>query len=310
MKVVFMGTPDFAVPCLEKLYEKCYNICAVFTNPDKPKGRKQELSQSPVKKKALNLGLDVFQPGTLKSKSVQKIVEDLAPDVIVVVAYGKILPKSILEVPSRGCINVHGSLLPKYRGAAPIQWSVINGDDVTGITTMYMNEGLDTGDIILQKSLKIGPDETSGELFDRLCGVGADLLVETMDMIESGSITRTKQIDELSSYAPMLDKSMSKIDFNKSSIKVHNLVRGLNPWPGALATFDGKVLKVHKTQVVNGYKGAPGSIVDEKNAIVMCADNTAIKLLQVQPAGKKLMSGEDFIRGQNKKNMKDFFDVV
>ena len=303
-----MGTPDFAVPCLEKLYENDYNICAVFTNPDKPKGRSQELSQSPVKEKALELGLKVIQPSTLKSENIIKIVLDLAPDMIVVVAYCKILPKQILNIPRYGCINVHGSLLPKYRGAAPIQWSVINGDEMTGVTTMYMNEGLDTGDIILQSLVRIDPNETSGELFDRLCEVGAELLIDTIGRIERRSAPRIRQDDELSSYAPMLDKSMSKIDFNKSSLTIHNLVRGLNPWPGAIATFGGKVLKVHKTQIVTGYKGTPGSIVDEKNAVVMCADNTALKLLQVQPAGKKRMSGEEFVRGQSKKDKNNFFD--
>ena len=175
LRIVYMGTPDFAVPCLEKLYENDYNICAVFTNPDKPKGRSQELSQSPVKEKALELGLKVIQPSTLKSENIIKMVLDLAPDMIVVVAYGKILPKQILNIPRYGCINVHGSLLPKYRGAAPIQWAVINGDEITGVTTMRMDVGLDTGDIIAKKQVRVAEDETGGSLFDKLAAVGAEL---------------------------------------------------------------------------------------------------------------------------------------
>lgn len=306
MKIIFMGTPDFAVPCLERVVQSGHDVCAVYTNPDKPKGRGYELSQSPVKQKALQYDIKVVQPKTLRAPDVQKDIANFQPDVIVVVAYGKILPKAVLDIPKYGCINVHGSLLPKYRGAAPIQWSVINGEEVTGITTMYMNEGLDTGDILLQAETPIGEDETSEELFDRLCLIGADLLVETLSKLQDGKLKSTKQNDDLATYAPMLDKSMSKIDWTKSAQDVHNLVRGLNSWPGAVTTFDGKTLKVHRTKVREGYNGKPGQICDTENAIVMCNDIT-VELVEVQPVGKKRMSGKDFLRGKRLDKSKDYF---
>ncbi len=308
MKIIFMGTPDFAVPCLEKVIQSGHDVCAVYTNPDKPKGRGYELSQSPVKQKALQYNIKVVQPKTLKNVDVQNEIANFQPDVIVVVAYGKILPKAVLDIPKYGCINVHGSLLPKYRGAAPIQWSVINGEEVTGITTMYMNEGLDTGDILLQAKTSIDPDETSEELFDRLCIMGADLLEETLCKLQKGKLKSIKQSDQLATYAPMLDKSMSKIDWTRSAQDIHNLVRGLNSWPGAVTTFDGKTVKVHRTKVCEGYKGEPGQLCDMDNGIVMCGD-AAVELIEVQPVGKKRMSGKDFLRGKRlDKNRAYFFE--
>lgn len=305
MKIIFMGTPDFAVPCLEKVVQSRHDVCAVYTNPDKPKGRGYELAQSPVKQKALQYNIPVVQPKTLKNVDVQKEIVDFRPDVIVVVAYGKILPKAVLDIPKYGCINVHGSLLPKYRGAAPIQWSVINGEEVTGVTTMYMNEGLDTGDILLQEKTSIGSDETSKELFDRLCIMGADLLDKTLSKLQDGKLKSTKQNDEFATYAPMLDKSISKIDWTRSARDVHNLVRGLNSWPGAVTTFDGKTLKIHRTKVCRGYKGEPGQLCDTDNGIVMCAD-AAVELIEVQPVGKKKMSGKDFLRGKRLDKCKEY----
>ncbi len=298
MRIIFMGTPDFAVPCLSKLIKAGHNICAVFTQPDKPKGRGYKLTPPPVKKLALENGIEVYQPKTLRTEDSTQLVKDLKPDVIVVVAYGKILPKSILEIPTYGCINVHASLLPKYRGAAPIQWSVLNGDKLTGVTTMYMAEGLDTGDIILSQKTDIGSDETSGELHDRLSEMGADLIVETLKQVENGTVERIPQDDEKSCYASMLSKDMSHINWNKTALEIHNLVRGLSPWPVANTKYNNKLLKVHRSRVTDGYSGEPGEIVEANgNFVVCCADNTAIELLEVQYEGKKRMSGKDFLLG-------------
>ncbi len=297
MKIVFMGTPDFAVPCFEALVKSEYDIIGVFTNPDKKKGRGYAVSMPPVKEIALLNGVKVFQPKTLRSDESYEILKELAPDLIVVVAYGKILPKNILELPPMGCINVHGSLLPKYRGAAPIQWSIINGEEITGITTMYMNEGLDTGDMLLQEEVSIGENETSGELFDRLCKVGSELLIKTIKGIENGSIKRVKQRDEEATYAPMLTKEISRIDWTKNARDIHNLVRGLNPWPKAFTMLDGKVLKIYKTNVLQNVIGKPGEIKSLDPFIVCCGDGNAIKILELQFDSRKRMRAEDFFRG-------------
>ena len=252
MKILFMGTPDFAEESLRSLVEANYDIIGVVTNPDKPKGRGMKMVASPVKEYAEEKGLKIYQPEKIR-KNVQFIEEirNLNPDVICVVAYGKILPKEILEIPKLGCINVHGSLLPKYRGAAPIQWAVLNGDKTTGITTMYMNEGMDTGDMILKKEVSIGEDETTGELWERLSLEGANLLVETLKLIEKGNAPREKQSEEFT-LAPMLDKSMAKIDWKtKSAIDIKNLVRGLNPIMGAYSYLNGKKIKFWKVDIVS-----------------------------------------------------------
>ena len=244
MRLVFMGTPDFAKESLEAVYNAGYEILAVVTNPDRPKGRGMKMVESPVKEFAKEKNLKIYQPEKVK-KNIEFIeeIKKLQPDVICVVAYGKILPKEILEIPKLGCINVHGSLLPKYRGAAPIQWAVLNGDKETGITTMYMNEGMDTGDMILKEKVTIGEDETTGELWDRLSKIGGELLVKTLKEIEKGTAPREKQGDDFS-IAPMLDKKMAKIDWeNKSAIEIKNLVRGLNPIMGAYSFLNGKKIK-------------------------------------------------------------------
>lgn len=294
-----MGTPDFAVPCLEALIKSRHEVVAVFTQPDKKKGRGYKFAPPPVKELALRHGIKVFQPETLNSEAVLRVISELEPDLIVVVAYGKILPKAILKLPERGCINVHGSLLPKYRGAAPIQWAVLNGEKVTGVTTMYMDEGLDTGDILLRAETQIGEDETSGELFDRLSSMGAELLLKTLQGLEKGDIIREKQDDKKASYSPMLNKSLSKIDWNKPAAAVHNLVRGLNTWPVAETTLDGKVLKIYKTKpVLLGNKAAhPGEVVSLVPFVVACCEGSAVEVLELQLESKKRMSSADFVRG-------------
>ncbi len=298
MRIIFMGTPNFAVPCLEKLLKSEDEVVAVFTQPDKKVGRKQTLTPPPVKELAQSGGIPVYQPTSLRSDEAVEWVASLRPDLIVVVAYGKILPKAILELPSLGCVNVHGSLLPKYRGAAPIQWSVINGEAVTGVTTMYMDEGLDTGDIILKAETPVGRDETSGELFERLSVMGADLLVETIEKIKLGCAPREKQSDAEVTYAPMLDKSLSNIKWGESAEKIHNLVRGLNPWPVAATTIDGKTLKLYKTRLIEPHKGAqPGQVISVKPFVVGCGGDTALEILEVQMESKKRMNAEDFCRG-------------
>lgn len=298
MKIVFMGTPDFAVPCLERLVKDGHQVAAVFTQPDKPKGRGYTLTPPPVKVCAMEHGIEVFQPKSMKDGEALEILKKIEPQLIVVVAFGKILPKEILDLPPYGCINVHGSLLPKYRGAAPIQWSVLNGDKITGITTMYMDVGLDTGDMLLKSETKIGENETSGELYDRMKVMGADLLSETIKKLEDGTVTRTKQNDEESSYASMLDKSMCNIDWNQSAVKVHNKVRGLSPWPVAVAKLNDKKVKIHQTKVFNkdGSKGEPGEIISLNPFVVACTEGS-LEILELQLEGKKRMKSKDFLMG-------------
>ncbi len=294
-----MGTPDFAVPCLEALIKSRHKVVAVFTQPDKKKGRGYKFAPPPVKELAQRQGIKVFQPETLNSEEVLHVISELEPDLIVVVAYGKILPKAILRLPERGCINVHGSLLPKYRGAAPIQWAVINGEKATGVTTMYMDEGLDTGDILLRAETQIGEDETSGELFNRLSVMGAELLLKTLQGLEKGDIIREKQDDKKASYAPMLNKSLSKINWNNPAAEVHNLVRGLNPWPVAETTLDGKVLKIYKAKpVFGGNKSAhSGEVLSLNPFSVACCKGSTVEVLELQLEAKKRMSSVDFVRG-------------
>ncbi len=298
MRIIFMGTPDFAVPCLKSLLDAGHDICAVFTQPDKPKGRGYTLTPPPVKELAVLHDIKVFQPATLRTAEAAETVRGLNPDIIVVVAYGKILPKEILDIPKFGCINVHGSLLPKYRGAAPIQWSVINGDRVTGVTTMYMAEGLDTGDMILTEQTEIGPDETSGELYDRLSLMGAQLIVKTLQTVENGTVKRISQTEENTCYASILTKELSRINWNNRADKIHNLVRGLSPWPIANTVYHDKLLKIYKSKAVGGFAGGAGQVADLNGSfIVCCGENTAIELVEVQYEGGKRMSGKDFLRG-------------
>lgn len=297
MRIVFMGTPDFAAAILERLISTGRNVVGVFSQPDKPVGRKQIVEATPTKKLAEEHGIPVFQPTKMKDGTALEMMKSLSPDLVVVAAYGRILPKDLLEVPPLGCVNVHGSLLPKYRGAAPIQWSVINGDAVTGVTTMYMAEGMDTGDMILKLETEIGADETAGELFDRLAVLGADSIEKTLELFDNGSVPRTPQNDAEATMAPMLKKEMGELDFGKSAAEIHNLVRGLCPWPVAFTFVDGKSLKVYKADRAEGFCGAAGELLDEKRLIVGCGDG-AVELVTVQPEGKKQMSGSDFIRGK------------
>lgn len=298
MRIILMGTPDFAVPSLQALLDAGHEIAGVFTQPDKPKGRGYQLTPPPVKVLAEASNIPVWQPATLKDGEVLELLRTLAPELIVVVAYGKILPKSILDLPAYGCVNVHASLLPRYRGAAPIQWSVLNGDAVTGVTTMHMAEGLDTGDMIFQRETPIGPDETADELHDRLAALGASLLCETVACLAAGTAPRTPQDDAFSVYAPMLHKGMSPIDFTRSAAEVHNQIRGLSGWPCATAIYDGKKLKVHRSALVPEMKGADGALLDQKRLIVGCGGG-AVEFLEVQAEGARRMSGEEYLRGRH-----------
>lgn len=295
MNIVFMGTPDFAVASLDRLIKDGHNISAVFTKVDMPRGRKMIMTPPEVKVFAQSKGLTVYQPKTLRDEDVINTIKLLNPDVIVVVAYGKLLPREVLDIPPMGCINLHGSLLPKYRGAAPIQWTVLNGDKVGGAATMYMNEGLDTGDMILKYETEVGENETSGELFDRLAVEGADLLSRTLDLIEQGKAERTSQNEEEATYACMLDKSMCVIDWTKSCDEVHNLVRGLNPWPVALTTLDGKRIKVISTRK-SALKGQAGQVVSVNPLTVACGEGS-VEILTLQPEGKKAMDSKAFLMG-------------
>ena len=296
MRIVFMGTPDFAAASLQKLIDEKYDIAAVFTQPDKPRNRGMSLSFSPVKELALQNGLDVYQPTKLRDGSFTELLRSLKPDVLVVVAYGRILPADILELPPMGCINIHGSLLPRYRGAAPIQWTVINGDGIAGVTSMYMDAGMDTGDIILSDSTPVGENETSGQLYERLSAMGAECLSKTLGLIERGCAPRARQDGSLATAAPMLEKAMGKMDFARPAAELHHLVCGMNPWPGAWFRLpDGRVLKVHESRPAEG-SGVPGALLPGKKPVAACGEG-ALELLTVQPEGKGRMSGEDWLRG-------------
>lgn len=296
MRIVFMGTPDFAVPSLQALIDAGHDVCAVYTQPDKPQGRKQILTAPPVKTLALEHDIPVFQPNTLKNEDEQARLRELAPEVIIVVAYGKLLPKAVLDIPPHGCINVHGSLLPRWRGAAPIQWAVIAGDEMAGVTTMQMAEGLDTGDMLLTYETKVGEKETAGELFDRLAQSGAELLTQTL--VKLDEITPRPQDDAQSCYAHMLDKQMAVIDWSKSAHEIDCLIRGLNPWPIALTTLSGERLKVFAAEKANG-NGEPGTVLEanpKKGLTVACGEG-ALKLTEIQLVGGKRMKATDFLRG-------------
>ena len=303
MKIVFMGTPDFAEKALEAVYNAGHEIVGIVTNPDRPKGRGMKLEASPVKKYAESKNLKIYQPEKIrKNEEFIEEIRKLQPDVICVVAYGKILPKEILEIPKLGCINVHGSLLPKYRGAAPIQWAVLNGDKTTGITTMYMDVGMDTGDMILKKETQIGDDETTGELWDRLSKIGAVLLVETLQKIEDGTAPRIPQGEEFS-IAPMLDKEIAKIDWdNKTAIEIKNLVRGLNPIMGTYSFLNDRKIKFWKVDVVsdNSFENEKNGTVikaDSKDGLYIKAKDGLIKVIEIQGENAKKMSIQDFLRG-------------
>lgn len=296
MRIVFMGTPDFAVPSLQALIDAGHDVCAVYTQPDKPQGRKQILTAPPVKTLALAHDIPVFQPNTLKNEDEQARLRELAPEVIIVVAYGKLLPKAVLDIPPHGCINVHGSLLPRWRGAAPIQWAVIAGDEMAGVTTMQMAEGLDTGDMLLTYETKVGEKETAGELFDRLAQSGAELLTQTL--VKLDEIEPRPQDDAQSCYAHMLDKQMAVIDWSKSAHEIDCLIRGLNPWPIALTTLSGERLKVFAAEKANG-RGEPGTVLeaDPKKGLTVACGEGALRLTEIQLVGGKRMKATDFLRG-------------
>lgn len=299
MRIVYMGTPDFAVEPLKKLIDNGYEVVGVFTQPDKPVGRKAILTPPPVKTVAQEAGLPVYQPNSLKNGEGVKILEELKPDIAIVVAYGKILPADFLEYPKHGCINIHGSILPKYRGAAPIQRCVLDGEEFAGVTSMQMDVGLDTGDILLCEKTKIGENETAGELFERLAVMGADLLIKTLESLEAGELKPQKQDDSQSTYAAMLDKTMSPVDWKRTAQEVHNHIRGLDPWPVALTVLDEKNLKLFSSELINiDEKGAPGEALLSKNGLVVfCGDGKSVLVKEVQYEGKKRMKAADFFRG-------------
>lgn len=298
MRVVFMGTPDFSVPCLERLIADGHDVVGVFTQPDKPKGRGKQMMPPPVKVKALENEIPVYQPRSMRDGEALRILTELHPDVIVVTAFGKILPKEILDLPQYGCINIHASLLPRYRGAAPIQWCVLNGEAESGVTSMQMDVGLDTGDMLLKAETTIPPDMTAGELHDKLSVMGAEVLSETLTAMRNGTLTAQKQDDALSNYAPMLTKELSPIDFTKSAQTVHNQIRGLSPWPAATMTLCGKKLKVHASKLCDDKGGVPGEVVESgKRLVLACGDGHCVEILTVQAEGKKAMPAADYLRG-------------
>ena len=297
MRILFMGTPDIAAECLKALYAAGHEICGVYTRRDKPVGRKQVLTAPPVKEVAQEHGTPVFQPRTLRDGGEDANIKALDPELIVVVAYGCILPKSVLEIPKYGCINLHVSLLPKYRGSAPVQWAVLNGDAETGVSIMQMDEGLDTGDVLCCERMAIDPEETSGELFDRVTAVGAKTLCRVIPEIAAGTLKPQQQDHAHATLAPMLDKAMAEFKLTESADHIHNWVRGMAPWPGAwFTTSGGKKLKVTECRVAASHGEAPGTVLAVKPLTVACGEG-AIQLLHVVPEGKKPMDGTSFAAG-------------
>jgi len=300
LRVIFMGTPDFAVPCLDMLVAEQYNVVAVVSQPDRPKGRGQKLAQSPVKQAALTYGLPVLQPNKVRECDFQEELALLKPDLIVVVAFGQLLPKVLLDLPPLGCINVHASLLPYYRGAAPIHWAVMKGEGVTGVTTMYMDVGMDTGDMILKAEVPIEEQDTTGMLHDRLKEEGAKLLSDTIRLIAAKQAKPTLQDAEKATYAPMLHREIEIMDWQQSATDIHNLVRGLNPWPGAYCIYQEKPLKTWQTKVYdkNEITTTPGKVCKiTGDGFVVETGQGTIELLEVQPANKRRMSAKDFVCG-------------
>jgi len=297
MRIVFMGTPGFAVPTLDALVAGGDEVVLVVTQPDRPKGRGQALHPPPVKIRALELGIPLLQPLKVRDPEALAAIEASRPDLIVVVAFGQILPRALLEMPPYGCINVHASLLPRYRGAAPINWCIIEGETETGVTTMQMDVGLDTGDMLLKKRVSIGPDETAGELHDRLMVLGAEAMVETLDLLKRGELSPEKQDDSLSTYAPMLKKETGLVDWTMPAERVRNLVRGVDPWPGAYTWFEGRMLKLFSPRLGTG-SGAPGTILAATPAgiEIACGDGSVI-FREVQTEGKRRMDAASFCAG-------------
>ena len=298
MRVVFMGTPDIAATCLKKILEDGFDVVAVYTKPDRPKGRGMKMEISPVKQIAVEAGIPVFQPENFREEETVQQLRDLKPDVCAVVAYGRLLPQNVLDVPTYGCINIHASALPKYRGSAPYQWTVLDGQTETGVTAMYLVRKMDAGDIIEISRTTVGENETAGELLDRLAVLGADLLSKTLGRFASGEkVTATRQDESQVTFAPLLDKSMCPIDWSKTARQVHNQVRGLHPWPVATMELDGKQFKVHETRVVPGH-GVPGTVLElNKNGLVIACGQDAVEIRSLQAEGGKRMRAPDYFRG-------------
>ena len=300
MKVLFMGTPEFAVPTLEAVVAAGHEVVGVYTQPDKAVGRKQILTPPPVKVCAEKYGFPIFQPVTLRDGSAEENIKTLSPDIIVVVAYGKILPEALLSLPKYGCVNGHASLLPRHRGASPIQWSIVSGDKVTGVTTMYMAKGIDTGDMLLKAETEIGQDETAGELHDRLSVIGAELMVKTLKGLEEGTITPEPQDESKATHAPIIDKEMGYLKFDAPATDICNLIKGFNPWPAAYFTVDGKRIKVFASKVSGKTDKEPGTVVrSDGELIIACAEGTSLSLTEIQPEGKKRMTAKDYLTGHS-----------
>jgi methionyl-tRNA formyltransferase len=294
-----MGSATFALPSLNRLFEQGYDLRGVITQPDKPSGRGHTVQAPPVKKRAFELHLPVYQPSSLKTGEAQTLIEALAPDMIVVVAYGKILPPWLLQVPRYGCINVHGSILPKYRGAAPVHWAIAYGEKTTGVCTMLLDEGLDTGPVYLCKETRIGPDESAVQLYDRLAQLGPDVLIETLNGVVNGTLEPKPQDDSKAIYAPVLKKEHGFIDWNMPAVEIHNRVRAFNPWPGTVAKFRGVTCKILRTRVGEEAKDLEvGTIVSPKRSLaVVCGDGALLDILLIQPENRKAVSGADFANG-------------
>lgn len=300
MRIMFMGTPEFANYSLDALIEEGYDVCAVVTQPDKPRGRGHAMSHPDVYIRAEEYNIPIYQPENLKKETFEDILTSVNPDIIVVTAYGKILPEYVLNFPKYGCINVHGSLLPAYRGAAPMQWAIINGETKTGITIMYMEKGLDTGDMIIKEEVEITDKDTYETLHDKMAIVSKPTLIKALKLIGEGKITREKQDDALSSYSPMIDKKTALIDWSKKATDISNLIRGLNPFPKAFTIFEGKGLKILEGYAVDkNYQAKCGEIVEvnKDNFVVCCGDDTFLEVLSIQPEGKRVMSVEDYLKG-------------
>lgn len=299
MKILFMGTPDFAVPCLDILVSNGFDVCGAVTQPDKPKGRGHKLTPPPVKEYAISKNIPVYQPQTLKDGEFEKVLDELKPQLIAVVAYGKILPEYILDFPEYGCVNVHGSVLPKYRGAAPIQWAIINGDKTTGVTTQYMKMGVDTGDIIFTDETEILPDETYGELYTRLSQSGAELLLKTVNAIKDGTAPRTEQDESEATHAPMLTKETGHINWTKSADEVLSLIRGTNPWPMSYAMYGDEMMKVFGVKKGSGYDAPPGKIrIVNKKLEISCGKDSVV-VDEIQFKGGKRMTVASYLNGHD-----------
>ena len=299
MRIVFMGTPDFSVPALEALVEGGHEVVAAITQPDKPKGRGKAVLMTPVKEKAMELGIPVYQPVKVREPEFVEKLRQMEPDAIVVVAFGQILPKSILEIPRYGCVNIHASLLPKYRGAAPIQWAVIDGERESGVTTMFMNEGLDTGDMLEKEAVTLDTKETGGSLHDKLSAIGGRLILSTLKGLEDGTLKGTPQTDEGTCYAKMLKKSLGDIDWTMDAAAIERLIRGLNPWPSAYTCLHGKTLKIWDGDVLGREYGVePGTVAEvAKDRLVVQTGQGSLAIRSLQLEGKKRMDAGDFLRG-------------